>query len=84
LVFTPNGSESPDRFKTVEQSDKIGASNFFIHRIQIIKVFSTAWVKKLRANTPDGILLVDTGGSEYETDVYLWTGDKYRNEWIDH
>jgi hypothetical protein len=84
LVFTPDGSESPKHFKAVEQSDKIGASNFFVHGIQISKVFSTEWVKKLRPNTPDGILFVDAGESEYETDVYFWTGDKYRHEPIDH
>ncbi len=84
LVFTPDGNESPERFKAVEQSDKIGASNFFVHGIQISKVFSTEWVKKLRVNTPAGILFVDAGESEYETDVYFWTGDKYRHEPIDH
>jgi hypothetical protein len=84
LVFTPNRRQAPKRFKAVEQSDKIGASNFFVHQIQITKVFSAEWEKKLRANTRDGILFVDAGESEYETDVYFWTGDEYGRKPIDY
>lgn len=84
LVSRPNGSEPPHSFEAVEQSDKIGASNFFVHGIRIAKVFSTEWVKKLRVNTPDGILFVDASESEYETDVFFWAGDKFRHEPIDH
>ncbi len=84
LVFTPNESHSPEAFRVVDQSDKIGASNFFVHQIQIAKVFSSEWVKKLRVATKDGILFVDAGISEYEADVYYWAGDKYRYEAIDY
>jgi hypothetical protein len=84
LVFTPNARHSPEPFRVIEQSDMIGASNFFVHRIQIAKVFSSEWVKKLRVSTKDGILFVGAGTSEYEADVYFWTGDKYQHDAIDY
>jgi len=58
--------------------------NIFIHQTQIAKVFSIEWTRRLRVTAKDGILFVDADESEYETDVYLWTGDKYRHEPIDH
>jgi hypothetical protein len=84
LAFTPHGGQSPDAFRVIEQSDKIGASNFFVHQIRIAKVFRTEGVRKLRINTRDGILFVGSGKSEYETDVYFWTGTRYRHEPIDY
>jgi len=57
LVFTPTGSVSSEAFRVIDQSDGIGASNFFVHQIKIAKVFSSEWVKKLRVVTKDGILL---------------------------
>jgi len=84
LVFTPNGSLSSEAFRVIDQSDGIGASNFFIHQIKIAKVFSSEWVKKLRVVTKDGILFVDAGTSEYEADVYFWTGEMYRHDAIDY
>lgn len=84
LVFTPNGSHSSEAVRVIDQSDKIGASNFFVHKIQIAKVFNSQGAKKLRINAKEGILLVDAGISEYEADVYSWTGDKYRHDPIDY
>ena len=84
LVFTPSGSLSSEAFRVIDQSDGIGASNFFVHQINIAKVFSSVWMKKLRVVTKDGILFVDAGTSEYEADVYFWTGDKYRHDAIDY
>ena len=84
LVFTPSGGQSQKPFRVIEQSDMIGASNFFVHQIQIAKVFSAEWVKKLQVITKDGILFVDAGTSEYEADVFFWTGDKYRHDAIDY
>jgi hypothetical protein len=84
LVFTPNGSHSRGAFTVIDQSDKIVASNFFIHQIIIGKVFDAEGVKRLRITTKVGILFVDAGVSEYEADVYSWTGDKYRHDPIDY
>jgi hypothetical protein len=84
LVYTPNENHSPEALRIIDQSDKSGASNFFVHEIQIAKVFSSEWVKKLRVTTSYGILFVGAGTSEYEADVYFWAGDKYRNEAIDY
>jgi hypothetical protein len=84
LVFTSRESGSPEPIRIIEQSDMGGASNFFVHQITISKFFSTAWVKKLRVSTKDGILFADAGKSEYETDIYFWTGEKYSHEAVDY
>lgn len=84
LVFTPSESGSPEPIRIIEQSDMSGASNFFVHQITISKFFSTEWVKKLRVSTKEGILFADAGKSEYETDIYFWTGEKYRHEAVDY
>jgi hypothetical protein len=81
LVFTPGNQ---GHFRIVEKSDEIGASNFFIHQTRLAKAFGPEWAKKIQINTSDGILFVDSGKSEYEADVYFWTGSQYRHEPIDY
>jgi hypothetical protein len=80
LVFTPGASKPADMLKSVEQWDKGGASNYFIHQIKIQDFFSTEWVRKLHVKTKDGILFVDAGETEYEADVYFWADGHYRHE----
>jgi hypothetical protein len=80
LVFTPGASNPADKLKSVEQWDKGGASNYFIHQIKIKDFFSPEWVRKLHVKTKDGILFVDAGETEYEADIYFWADGHYRHE----
>jgi hypothetical protein len=61
-----------------------GASNYFIRRVHIAKVFSTEWVKKLKVASKDGVMSVDAAENEYGVDVYFWTDGQYRHEPIDY
>jgi len=83
LVFTPDASKPADTLKSVEQWDKGGASNYFLHQIKIKDFFSPEWVRKLHVKTKDGILFVDAGETEYEADIYFWADGRYRHEPID-
>jgi len=80
LVFTASASKLADTLKSVEQWDKGGASNYFIHQIKIKDFFSPDWVRKLHVKTKDGILFVDAGDTEYEADIYFWADGQYRHE----
>jgi len=73
LVFTPNAAPRTDALKTIDQWDKAGAANNFIHEIQIAHVFSQEWIRKLRVRTKQGILAVDSGETEYGVEVYFGT-----------
>jgi hypothetical protein len=84
LVFTPNTAERTDAFKTIDQWDKAGAANSFIHAIRISHVFSQEWIRKLRVKTKQGVLAVDSGEAEYGVEVYFWNGSEYRHEPIDY
>ena len=44
LVFSPNPGHSALALKLIDQSDKGGAANNFIHTVAITKVFSREWV----------------------------------------
>jgi hypothetical protein len=70
--------------QTVDEWDKGGAANNFIHTITISKVFSREWINKLEVRTRDGILAVDSGENEYEVDVYFWSKGQFRHEPIDY
>lgn len=84
LVFTPVRGQSPGHLTVVEQSNQPGSADLFIHTIEISKVFSAEWRRKLRATTKDGLLVVDSGDAEYEADVYFRSGGRYRHEPIDY
>jgi hypothetical protein len=84
LIFTPGDGKAPSVFRKLDEWDKGGAGNYFIHRIRIAKVFSVKSVNKLRVKTRDGLLFCDSGENEYETDVLFSSQGKYRSEPIDY
>jgi hypothetical protein len=69
--------------ETVDQRDKGGAANYFIHRVPIAKAFSAEWVRKLKVAAQDGVKSVDAAENEYGVDVYFWADGQYRHEPID-
>jgi hypothetical protein len=68
----------------IERSDQGGSSQYFIHEVQIDKVFSAKWVGKLHVKAREGFLFVDAAESEYQADVYFWADGQYRHEPIDY
>ena len=82
LVFTTTNEEQ-GALTVVERSDLPGAANGFVRTVPITKVFNADWRRKLNVGGPEGILFVDAGLDEYETDVYFWSEGKYRHEPIE-
>jgi uncharacterized protein DUF3738 len=72
VVFDSSGQ--PDKEQVIEQSDSPGAANYFIRKVPIRSIFSIEWIQRLKIEAPDGILLVDSAATEYETDVYFYAG----------
>ena len=81
LVFTP---KVPNSIKVLEEWNKGGASHYFIHELEINKVLSSGWIKKLDIKTTEGFVSVDAAESEYGVDVYFWADSQYRHKWIDY
>lgn len=84
IIFTPSDGASPTTLETVDEWDKGGATNNFIHSVRIAKVFSPEWVRKLNVKTKDAVLAVEAGENEYGVEVYFSSGGHYRHEPIDY
>ena len=84
LVFSPQSGQPSYEMRVVDQSDKGGAANFFIHKASISKFFDERSRTKFDARTSEGILLVDAAENEYGVEVYFWSGGNYRHEPIDY
>lgn len=84
LVFTPNPTHPAETLKIVDEWDRRGAANNFIHTVVITKMFSKEWIKRLNAKASDGILTVDSGENEYGVEVYFWSKGEYHHEPIDY
>lgn len=84
LVFSRSTGDAGSEARLVEKLDQSGSANYFLHTTAISKFFDKASRKKFQAQTPDGILLVDSAEKEYEVDVYFWSGGRYRHEPLDY
>jgi hypothetical protein len=82
VVFSANEGQPFHRL-LVEKLEGAGAANYFIHRVPIADFFSEVWKRKLHVNAKGGILLVDAGTTEYETDVYFWSEGRYQHQPVD-
>jgi len=84
VIFTLSGDTAPGSLETADQWDKGGAANYFIRRVQIAKVFSSEWIRKLKVTAKDGVMSVEAAENEYGVDVFFRANDQYRHEPIDH
>jgi len=83
FVFSPRSGQ-PSHGMTTVDSGSSGGANFFIHKVRISKFFDEQSREKFQAHTSEGILLVDSGENEYETDVYFWANDHYHHQPVDY
>ncbi len=83
LVSTGKNSESSNAMK-IDDSKDAKPSNLFIRGVRIGRFIDTASKKKFHVEAQQGILFVDAGESEYEADIYFWSGGIYRHEAIDY
>jgi hypothetical protein len=84
LIFSRKSSQPSYEVKVVEQWDRGGAANYFIHRVRISKFFDAQSRKRFQAQTIEGILLADSAEKEYEIDVYFWSNGSYKHEPLDY
>ena len=84
LIFAPTDGASTYIRRVLEQSSDSAAENFFIRSIEIRKFFDAASKAKFHVRTSDGILMVDAGESEYETDIYFWANGQYEHQAVDY
>lgn len=84
LVFSPSHGKGSYELTIVEQSNHGGAGNYFIHCVRISKFFDERSRRKFGVKTTEGILLVDAGAKEYETDVYFWVSGGYQHQPVDY
>ena len=83
LMFTAATETRGYAVQTLDSGD-MGAVNFFVHQVAIHKFFNAAAVGRLRPEARDGLLVVDAGNDEYQSDIYFFTRGAYRREWIDY
>jgi len=83
LVSSGNNAKRPNLVR-IDNSKDAKPSNFFVREVRIGRFFDTASKKKFRVAAQQGILFVDAGESEYETDIFFWSGGTYRREPIDY
>jgi hypothetical protein len=83
LVFSPNANHPTAALRALDEWDKGGAANNFIHATTIAKVFSAESVRKLKVETKDGILAVESGEDEYGVEVFFGSNGAFRHEPID-
>ena len=83
VVFSPNPDHSAFSLEPIDEWEKGGAANNFIHTVAITKVFSAELIRKLKVGTRDGILVVESAQDEYGVDVFFWSNGAFRHEPID-
>lgn len=68
------------RLREAEASKSENSANLFIRSIPISRFFDLRAKRKFNISVADGILLVDSGRSEYESDIFFWSGEAYHSQ----
>ena len=72
------------QLREAEASNSADSANFFIRGIRISRFFDLRAKRKFNISVSDGILLVDSGRGEYESDIFFWSGDAYHSQPVDY
>lgn len=68
------------RIREAEASKSADSTNFFIHSIPISHFFDLRAKRRFNIRFPAGIVLVDSGRGEYESDMFFWSGGAYHSQ----
>lgn len=79
VVMTSRNDRKTYDLKTLDQSDGPGSENVYIRTMKV----DARTQKRFGIAASEGILLVNSGESEYEANLYFWTRRGYRREWVD-
>jgi hypothetical protein len=83
LVFSRKSEQPSYEMAVIEQSDRPGASNYFIRKVPISDFFNAESKRKFQVQARDAILMVDSAEQEYEADLYFWSNGRFRREPVD-
>ena len=72
------------QIREAEASKSADSANFFIRSVPISHFFDLRAKRKFNIRFPDGILLVDSGRDEYESDIFFWSGGAYHSQPVDY
>jgi hypothetical protein len=70
LAFIRNSDRSTYGVQVMEEI-QVGAINYFIHKIDVHRLFDTGSIRRFRVAAKDGPVLFDAGKEEYGTEVYF-------------
>jgi len=83
LVFRPQVS-GKYRPTTLESSDRPGAKDTFIRSVHISVFFDSRSLRQFKPVGRDGILIVESGVSQYGADVFFRTASGYQREPVEY
>jgi hypothetical protein len=79
IVFSrPEGKPLYESFE-IEQSNDRGATNYFIRKVVLSDILGEESKKKYDAQSPEGILMIDSAAQEYEADLYFLSNNAWRH-----
>jgi hypothetical protein len=78
ILFTR--SSSGYKLTTLESSDDGGADNVFIRSVRLADSFNSDARRSLQMTATEGILIVESGASQFGADVYFLTKNGYSHK----
>lgn len=84
LVFSPKLGQQSYGMNVLDQADKEGSGNYFIHTVAFSKFFDGKSREKFQLQTDEAIIFVDSGENEYESDVYFFAKSGYMHQPVDY
>lgn len=84
LIFNSRIGQPSFEMRIIEHSGESKPRSLFIRAISISRCFDERSRSKFHVRTSEGILFVDAGEQEYETDIFFWANGTYKGEPIDY
>lgn len=72
------------RLREAEASKSADSANFFVRSVPLSRFFDLSAKRKFNIASPGGILLVDSGRDEYESDIFFWSDGAYHSQPVDY
>ena len=72
------------RLREAEASKSADPANFFVHDVPVSRFFDLNAQRKFNIRFPDGIVLVDSGRNENESDIFFLSGGAYHSQPVDY
>lgn len=83
-LFVLTRSDGHYRIGEAEASTSADSANFFVRSVPLSHFFDLRAKRRFNTRFPDGIVLVDSGHGEYESDIFFWSGGAYHSQPVDY